>query len=192
MPADHHNGHPRSRGDSEPRPCFFVYRGLQRRPTGAGRRPQAAFRAILHARKRRDRKKQKATEPAWGSTPAHCPKSTYKPPFAPLLAPSPPQVAWAHTAPQQSTHHQPSGKQARLCCILVGKVPAAAVGNVEQGPADRQNRSDHGVPPLLRPPPILVTRQAPEHIHRPATRPGHFPYNGQLSRGQNFSNFTAD
>ena len=49
---------------------FFVYRGLQWRPTGAGSRPQAVFRANLYARKLRGRKKQEKsglTQFFWGS-----------------------------------------------------------------------------------------------------------------------------
>ena len=85
---------------------FFVYRGLQRRPTGAGRRSQAVFRANLHARKRRGRKKQKkATELSFsgaqtpGSLPQIHVQTAFCAPSRPFLSPS---GHHGHTRPRSS------------------------------------------------------------------------------------------
>ena len=86
---------------------FFVYRGLQRRPTGAGRRSQAVFRANLHARKRRGRKKQEKsglTQFFWGSnTLPIAPNPGTNRLSAPLLAPPlSPSGHHGHTRPRSS------------------------------------------------------------------------------------------
>ena len=105
---------------------FFVYRGLQGRPTGAGSRPQAVFRANLYARKLRGRKKQEKsglTQFFWGSnTLPIAPNPGTNRLSAPLLAPPSLQVATMGTHGPVAAHPPPAQRaaesRARLCCLL--------------------------------------------------------------------------
>lgn len=126
VPSDHHNGHLRGRGDSEPHPCFLLIRDLQRRPTGAGRRSQAAFRANLYARKRRGRKKEEKsgrTQFFWGlNIWLIAPNPGANRLLRPFSPPPSLQVATMGTHGPVAAHPPPAQRaaesRARLCCIL--------------------------------------------------------------------------
>ena len=124
---------------------FFAYRDLQRRPTGAGRRSQAAFRANLYARKRRGRKKEEKsgrTQFFWGlNIWLIAPNPGANRLLRPFSPPPSLQVATMGTHGPVAAHPPPAQRaaesRARLCCIL-GRSGACAVAvrTREQRPAE--------------------------------------------------------
>ena len=157
---------------------FFAYRDLQRRPTGAGRRSQAAFRANLYARKRRGRKKEEKsgrTQFFWGlNIWLIAPNPGANRLLRPFSPPPSLQVATMGTHGPVAAHPPPAQRaaesRARLCCIL-GRSGACAVAvrTREQRPAEAvQNqfgRKGIGKRTENRPPPTPAP--CPKEMNRP-------------------------
>ena len=106
VPSDHHNGHLRGRGDSEPHPCFLLIvtcRGGPLVPAGAHRLLLGQL-ICAEATWSKERRKKRPNSVFLGLKHlAHCPKSRCKPPSAPLLAPAlSPSGHHGHTRPRSS------------------------------------------------------------------------------------------
>ena len=85
MPPDHHNSHPRSRGDSEPRPCFLFIATCRGGPLVPAAAHNGCFQGQLICAEttwpKETRKKRPNSVFLGLKHLAHCPKSRYRTPF---------------------------------------------------------------------------------------------------------------
>ena len=190
MPPDHHNSHPRSRGDSEPGPCFLFIAACSDGPlVPAGAHRLFSGPTYMRESDVAERNKKKATELSFsgaqtpGSLPQIHVQTAFCAPSRPFLSPS---GHHGHTRPRSSpptTSPACSRKQSSIV-LHFGSVRClrSSGANVEKMPrwilskSLRMQRNET----LLRPPPILVTRASPnEHIRPTGNRPETpiFPYN---------------